>query len=102
MTNTGQISVWLNGNWCPVRLRAYRNATRSGRPVWLDRWCPENLPPIVLAPGWSDSLQVRNSMRRILGDSLPEGRYFFTATLELATPQFQSPELPAGSEVLTR
>jgi hypothetical protein len=126
MTNTGQISVWLNGNWCPVKPRAYRNATRSGRPAW-DPWdvirqraarkqqkkggfgggdlggaCPEGGPSIILAPGESDSLQERYSMGFILGDSLPEGRYFFTAILELATPRFESPALPAGSAVLTR
>ena len=127
MTNTSQGSVWLRGNWCPVKPRAHRNAARSGRPAW-DPWDverqraarkqqkkggfgggdvvggagPEGGPPIILAPGESDSLQERYSMGFILGDSLPEGRYYFTAILELATPPFQSPELPAGSAMLTR
>jgi hypothetical protein len=117
--NTSRVPVEVLPDWCPVLIRAYRNPERSGRPAWdpsdVERWraarkqrqadfgelCP-NLPPIKLAPGASGSIPERVSMRRILGDSLQAGRYYFSVRLRLSRPSLTSLELGAGSAVLTR
>jgi hypothetical protein len=46
--------------------------------------------------------QLEPTIREVLGDSLPEGRYFFTVAFEITRPHFRTPELPSGSAVLTR
>ncbi len=104
---------------CSANLRAYRPASRSGKPVWEHRLLPARDPKTgmygpgcdlygslaVIPPGKSHVLkrfQLEPTVREVLGDSLPPGRYFFTAVFETTVLRFVTPELPSGSAVLAR
>lgn len=86
---------------CLVYLRAYRDASRTGKPAWDQAavlGCTAALAPVSLAAG--DSTILRGpavSAAEILGDSLPAARYFFTAVLR---PESQEVELAAGEAEL--
>jgi len=119
VTNSGPRRVSLEFGACTLLLRAYRTPARTGRPVWYSerarpRWagkddfgyaCPMYLAHRVLAPGESVSpkeFQARVPVPEILGDSLPEGRYSFTAQLGFAgANRADTVRLPAGEADLT-
>jgi hypothetical protein len=78
------VELVLSGS-CPVVLRAYRDAARSGTPAWdadrLDRCAPEIALLRRILPGDSIQESFDAHEEEILGDSLPPGRYFFSAAL---------------------
>jgi hypothetical protein len=90
-------------------LRAYRRADRTDRPVWDSRkrapWagsygygCPAYLATRTIAPGQTirpSEFTARFPLIEILADSLPDGRYYFGATLEIN--HAHTPEFPAGA-----
>jgi hypothetical protein len=85
---------------CVVLIRAYRNAERTGEPAWDQSRvvaCTMALVEVDLAPGESREYQARTDAGLILGDSLPNGRYYFTALLR---PDGRALEIPAGDAEL--
>jgi hypothetical protein len=85
---------------CTMTLRAYRPSGRRGAPVWdavRGRQCIEAPTRFVLGPGESRTFVARTGVWRILGDSVPPGRYAFAAVFRLAD---QTLEIPAGEVVL--
>jgi hypothetical protein len=87
---------------CVVLLRAYRDADRSGAPAWDQRravMCTQAIVQARLDPDDSVEYSARATAREILGDSLPGGRYYFTAYLR---PDGRVVELPAGQMELRR
>jgi hypothetical protein len=72
---------------CDFRVRAYRTAARSGSPAWdshqstlggclpakIHRWPLEAIPP--------GQFTLSVPVRAFLGDSLPQGRYYFTVSI---------------------
>ncbi|CAN5196157.1 hypothetical protein BH24GEM2_BH24GEM2_17150 [soil metagenome] len=118
VTNMGNRPVRIEYGPCSFHLRAYRHVHRTGRPVWDEQRWPNPNPKtgvfricdlyavtFVVEPGASHtahSFQIEPTVPDVLGDSLPPGRYFFTARLELTVPLSKNPEVPTGSVVLTR
>ncbi|MFO7260793.1 MAG: BsuPI-related putative proteinase inhibitor [bacterium] len=87
---------------CVVLLRAYRDAARAGAPAWDQQrgaFCTMQLVELDLAPGESREFQASTRADEILGDSLPVGRYYFTALLR---PNGRAVEVPAGEGDLGR
>lgn len=85
---------------CPVTLRAYRVPTRTGTPVWDQSKvliCTLQLRYIVLESGESELLQGGATATDILGDSLPDGRYYLSAVVRA---NGETIELAAGSATL--
>ncbi len=82
---------------CLILLRAYRDASRTGKPAWDEarsRVCTMAIESFTLAPHDSTVISGRTiGAAEILGDSLPPGRYYFTA---LVRPGGQAVELVAG------
>jgi hypothetical protein len=112
VTNTTSRSIHLQYGACALSLHAYRNPARSGAPVWRSvgraPWhgrggygCPAYLRSHTLAPGavlQVREFQIRVPLIEILGDSLPDGRYYFSAIVRLNFGR--TSELPAGSASL--
>ena len=87
---------------CVVLLRAYRDAARTGAPAWDQQQgaiCTMQLVVLDLAPGESREFQASVRADEILGDSLPAGRYYFTALLR---PNGRVVEVSAGEAELSR
>ncbi len=103
LTNTSDAprTVELPGG-CPVLLRAYRTADRTGEPAWdqeRDIVCTQQLLIVTLAPGESREVEGRATAVDILGDSLPNGRYHLAAVVR---PDRRRIELPAGEAELAQ
>jgi hypothetical protein len=108
IVNRGARTVQFELGACALDLHAYRSATRTGPPVFRSEHrqppgphavyaCPLILYDLQLAPGESISpSSLRIPLYEILGDSLPEGRYFFTAELELTDDRVR----PIGQEIV--
>jgi len=100
-------AVTLQYGACSVFLTAYTTADRRGAPVWRSdasepwegtygRGCIAILYERKLAPGAELTLGTYSSRAiEILGDSLPDGHYYFTATLGVSTAP-NGISLPAG------
>lgn len=86
---------------CPVTLRAYRDPARTGTPAWDQSqvlFCTLQIRYVVLGPGESELLQGGASATDILGDSLPDGRYYLSAVVRI---EGETIELAAGSATLS-
>jgi hypothetical protein len=86
---------------CPVVLRLYSTADRSGAPAWNSEAlaeCPFTAVPSHVPNHFAYLYQVS----RILGDSLPEGRYYFTTVLRLGrdTLEFNPTDEYASSRLV--
>jgi hypothetical protein len=97
--NTGTTTVKVVVNSCPFQFAAYRTESRVGAPAWSQTpVCTLQPIGVLLRPGASDSVSSSVSFREILGDSLPEGRYYFalrTTYKVLPDPRPSGPtELP--------
>ena len=99
---------------CPVAIRAFHSAYRRGMPVWKTErsgapWakftrgytCMFKLRLIskTLSPQDSFHLELSTPTYEILADTLPEGRYYFTAQLALNKDTI---EVDAGSQLIRR
>ena len=97
LTNTGNSPRQVTfPDGCVVLIRAYRTAERTGEPAWDQSRvvaCTMALVEVALAPGESREFQARTDAGLILGDSLPDGRYYFSALLR---PDGRALEVPAG------
>jgi len=98
----GPVTITLPDG-CSVLLRAYRDAARSGEPAWDETGtvvCTQAIQQIPVAAGETTWLEGRTiGAAEILGDSLPAGRYYFTA---LVRPDGQRIELEAGEADLAQ
>jgi hypothetical protein len=97
--NRGKRPTHVEYGACAVRLRVYRSKSRTEAPVWdsserpnpdprtgVETACPLYSAATTLAPG--DSLTPREfaesiPVDAILGDSLPPGRYYFSASARI-------------------
>jgi hypothetical protein len=109
VTNTTTRPILIEFGACALVLRAYRRADRVGRPVWDSRYrapwagsygygCPAYLATRTLTPGQTirpGEFTGRFPLIEILADSLPDGRYYFSASLRIN--HVHTPEFPAGS-----
>lgn len=69
-------------NGCPVFLRVYRDRERTGRPAWDQAhqvFCTMAIQIVEIGPGESREFRTRSDAAQILGDSLPNGRYYLSA-----------------------
>ncbi|MDP2952062.1 MAG: hypothetical protein Q8O76_01935 [Chloroflexota bacterium] len=115
VTNTSDKRVHIQFGACSVWLRAYTSPDRSGVPAWDARkrpnpdpvtgayWvCPSYLSGEELGPGESATpKEFRKLIEEpdIMGDALPDGRYYFSATIEVNNT---SVDIPAGELELSR
>lgn len=86
----------LFGDSCVVRLRAYGNAERSGEPAWdqsRSMGCVAMIFEDTIPAGDTVQYRARSDGYEILGDSLPDGRYWLSAVLD---PAGERVEVPAG------
>ena len=85
------------GSGCPVILRVYRDAART-QLAWdqsVGMVCTMQIQIVDLAPGaTAEKAAPRVSARDILGDSLPDGRYYLSAFVQVVGGGLT---LPAGS-----
>jgi hypothetical protein len=96
MTNSNLAPVRLEFGACIVELLAYRTSDRSGKPVWNSSYrrpyglpdaiygCPLVLYMGVIKPGEMLSPSALNPqfpVMEMLGDSLPNARYYFRANV---------------------
>lgn len=104
--NPGRDSVRVEHGACSFAVWAYAAGARGGRPAWDNR-LPSGSGCIligltfVVAPGASRDVPAgRYQVARILGDSLPAGRYYFTIVLKDRRDQLTV--VPAGDAPLAR
>ena len=84
------------GSGCPINLRAYRNEART-QLAWdqsAGRVCTMQIQIVELAPGETAERATRASAYDILGDSLPDGRYYLSAAVQVVG---NGVVVPAGS-----
>lgn len=82
---------------CIVTLRAYDNAELTGPPAWDQAnvvVCTQAIEERMVPGGGGLELRGASDARDVLGDSLPDGRYWLTAVLR---PNGETVEVPAGS-----
>lgn len=116
-TNTGDRRVAFSFGNCALRLRAFRTPARDAEPIWRSelrippgfddpRVCLLYLASVTIAPGESVSpreFQARIPLYEVLGDSLTDGRYHFTAELALVRESEAATDPPSqdpGDETL--
>jgi hypothetical protein len=109
LTNRGALPAYLEFGACALRLLAWRTADRSGPPAWdSDRrqpwagtygWgCPMYLATRTVAPGADFSpgeFSLAVPLIEMLGDSLPDGRYWFSGQVRVNWAP--SPTVDAGA-----
>lgn len=113
-TNVSRTSRLIEYGHCAARLLAYKDTARSGSPVWDQRRVVANpdtgnafvcllyLRRVQLAPNQTfepDEFKTVAEGRDILGDSLPEGRYYLTVLLEV---NWDTLKIAAGDVLVTR
>ena len=114
VVNPTREQIQIEFGSCSMWIYAYSNLGRSGTPVWgssgyryarpsdsIAAVCPDYLGIRVLAPGDSvqpEEFRTRFPVAEILGDSLPEGHYYFAAAVEV---NGDTVRLPAGEARLT-
>ena len=70
---------------CPVQLRVYRNEERT-RLAWDQGRviaCTQQIQTLQLAPSDTAQRSAGSNAREILGDSLPDGRYWLSAYVQV-------------------
>jgi hypothetical protein len=85
VTNRTVVALAVEYGECSVAIRVFPTAERT-EPVWNsnDRFmypCPAILILGRLEPGKPQAFGFFGTVAEILGDSLPPGRYYFSATL---------------------
>jgi hypothetical protein len=110
IANNGQLKSHVEYGACALRLLAFTSSDRSGAPKWNSDarrpWegsfgygCTSALLVRDLEPGGSLSFNFQSPLIEMMGDSLPDGRYYFSADLRFSN----RPNLtvPAGSLDIT-
>jgi hypothetical protein len=69
---------------CPIEFRLYRRGSRTGGPAWSSSAAPDSIrcPRPVIRQG--GDLNLSWPVKRVVADSLPPGRYFFSTIVRLA------------------
>lgn len=100
---TDSAHIEILGGGCRTRMKVFRASARAAPPAWdHDLWSPNcGDPAFRINLGIGESLRFADSLLvlSILGDSLPEGRYFLTVRLRHAGVDY---EVVAGDVVLRR
>lgn len=111
--NTNAEPVRLEYGACAVTLLAYRTAERTGTPAWSSDYrtpwdvpgayygCPQYLAVGIIKPGETLSPRELNPTFpvRVLGDSLPNARYWFRARIRM---NWRTTIVDAGDAVVSR
>ena len=95
--STGDAAQLVFPDGCIVMLRAYDDAERSGEPAWDQSrlvGCTAAIEERTIPGGSTIELRGASDARDVLGDSLPDGRYWLSAVLR---PNGDVVEVPAGS-----
>lgn len=101
------LETWVAG-LCPITLRAYRDSVRArlawdaerAHPAGATPGCTTNRPEYRVFPRQRARLgRVVLASAHVLGDTLPEGRYYFTARLRYNGREWL---VPAGGARLRR
>jgi hypothetical protein len=86
MRNRSRATVTLRfGGGCPVQIRAFRDEART-RLAWDQgriQACTKEIQIVDLPAGDTAQRSARTNAREILGDSLPDGRYWLSAYVQL-------------------
>ena len=93
---TGEAVTISHGDPCIVMLRVYDNEARSGEPVWDQErvnFCVAMVFDDEIAAFDTAVYQTGADGYDILGDSLPDGRYWLSAHVTLSQG---NTEVPAG------
>jgi hypothetical protein len=98
----GGIRIYIGG--CPVQLQAFDREEAEGTPAWdsfqsSDRSCPVRETFRYLDPREDYWIALELTPASVLGDSLPDGRYYFNAVVR---PNGIRMDLPAGDLYLAR
>jgi len=107
LTNTGEWPAHLEYGACAVRVLAFRDEARTGNPVWNSDYrtpyrstsrygCILVLYMRDLEPSKSADFAFVSPLIELVGDSLPNGRYYLAADL-LVTAHPSFTRIPAGS-----
>ena len=99
-TNAGITLTFPDG--CLVQLRAYHDQARTDLAYDMARHvgCTMALVPVNIAPGETRTLSTPTiSAREILGNTSPNGTYYFSAVLR---PNGKLLSIPAGSAELAQ
>jgi hypothetical protein len=94
---TTQLPAGIPIEWggCTVAIKAFRTAERTA-PVWDSsaqlQACPAFLASRRLTPDTPAEFMFSGTAAGILGDSLPPGRYYFSAAVALNRTQFDVPD----------
>jgi len=97
VTVATQLPAGIPIEWggCTVAIKAFRTAERA-TPVWdssaLLQACPAFLASRRLTPATPAAFAFTGTAAGILGDSLPPGRYYFSATVALNRTQYDVPD----------
>ncbi len=106
VTNEGVLPVHLEYGTCTVRVLAYLDESRRGAPVWNSDYrepyhssvkygCTLQLILRDLQPAESLDFGFSSPLIELVGDSLPNGRYYLSADVRISNnPTFQ--HIPAG------
>jgi hypothetical protein len=92
---SSRVEVQL-GSGCPVLLRVYRNEART-QLVWDQGSriaCTKEIQIVSLTSGETAERSTRTNAREILGDSLPDGRYYLSAYVQVVGARLT---IPAGA-----
>ena len=106
VTNRRRTPIRISYGACSFHLRAYAGSLRTTDPVWRSEarepWggrmaygCPGVGYERELAPRENLEFGFRAPLIEVLGDSLPDGRYWFTGTVRINGEWL--PEVDAGS-----
>jgi hypothetical protein len=114
-TNPTDRWVEFSSGACFMHVRAFRDASRTGPPAWRTDSRPLVCSAILygysVAPGATlgpDGFTYPTALADILGDSLPDGRYWFSTRLDFVRDAPEGGlvdlgiEIPAGSAELVR
>jgi len=107
LTNNGALPAHLEYGACAVRVLAFRDEARTGNPVWNSDYrkpyhasfgygCILVLYVRDLQPSKSADFGFVSPLIELVGDSLPNGRYYLAADL-LVTAHPPFTRIPAGS-----
>jgi hypothetical protein len=96
MRNRSRSTVQLRfGGGCPVQIRAYRDEART-QLAWDQgrvTACTKEIQIVDLKAGETTERNARTNAREILADSLPDGRYWLGAYVQVVGAPFV---VPAG------
>lgn len=106
--NTGDEDIDLLTDACGLQVRAYREPERTGTPAWshgdLSGPCLARTTLTSVPAGGKTGWKSVHTGAEVLGDSLPEGRYYFTTGLLRVglsgAGSFQPVEVPSGDALL--